>query len=132
MGLVNLVGLALHVGRKGAHSYPSACLGPACHQETLATQTVLRFRSLTPRKFKKLPSSPWPLATQAPELLVGDVALNELAMRRPGCREDLHLISGLGAAALAQYGPALLEVVTSFCASSKHLATCAGWVKRSG
>ncbi|KAI8474666.1 MAG: hypothetical protein J3K34DRAFT_517981 [Monoraphidium minutum] len=70
---------------------------------------------------------------QAPDLLVNDATLRQLALALPLTRDDLGLVSGMGREALRLYGPRLLAGVVEFLERSQHLKGArAEWVGARG
>ena len=65
--------------------------------------------------------------TQAPDVLVNDLALHHLVELRPSTGEQLALISGFGEAAMRHFAAPLLRVLTDFCAHAAHLRHDTDW-----
>jgi hypothetical protein len=64
-------------------------------------------------------------------VLVNDATLAAIASTRPASLAEVAGVGGMGQAAVAHYGAALVEVVVGFCAQARHL-TLGGWQGRCG
>ena len=69
-----------------------------------------------------------------PELFVSDLALRDIANRRPATAQEMEEVAGLNEAGRNNYGPAFIKTIVDFCSTAKHLKASSGfgWSKVSG